>query len=79
MKMRRSRYLNDFSMWQDNDQYQENFSSLIDLLNTEEEFPVNEDTCQEEIDRECLLSDAMKEARAKTMAMEFRAERRMFC
>jgi uncharacterized protein YjbI with pentapeptide repeats len=80
IKMRRSRYMYDFSMWQENDSYHENFGYLIEGLSAEEE-PYTYDELPEEdyIDRESLLSEAAKEARARNLALEFRAERRQFC
>ncbi len=78
IKMRRSRYMHDFSLWQDSDSYQASFSDLMETLNADEE--AYEDEFQaDEIDRESLLSEAAREARARNMALEFRAERRQFC
>ena len=80
VKMRRSRYLYDFSMWQEAESYRESLGSLIDGLSVEEEsFAYEEFPAAEEIDRESLLSEAARQKRTKDLALEFRAERRQFC
>jgi len=80
IKMRRSRYLYDFAMWQDKESYQENLGYLIAGLCVEEEPHVFDEFSEEEdIVREDLLSEKAREARDKNQALEFRAERRQFC
>jgi len=79
MKIRRSRYMYDFSDWQDPEAYQECLSYLIEGLSAEEEqFAYEEFSEEEVVGRESLLSDAAKEAKARDLALEFRAERRLF-
>jgi hypothetical protein len=79
IKMRRSRYAADFSMWQDNDFYQEAFSYLLEELSAEEEAPEFDEYHLEEFDVEGNISEAVKETDSKNLLQEFRAERRQFC
>ena len=80
IKMRRSRYLYDFAMWQDPESYRENLGYLIEGLNAEEESYANEDfSAEEDIASESLLPEKARETRARDIALEFRAERRQFC
>lgn len=81
VKMRRTRYMYDFSMWQDGDYYQEILNYLIEGLlieESQEEQNTCEESQKEKIDKESLLSEAVKESRARDQALEFRAERRQF-
>jgi hypothetical protein len=79
IKMRRLRYTVDFSMWQESDTYQEVLNYLLEELNAEEESPDVEEFDLEEFNVESELSEAAKEVNARTLAQEFRAERRQFC
>ncbi len=79
IKMRRSRHMADFSMWQDSDTYQEALSCLLEELSAEEESPDLEEFSQEEFNFEEDFSEEAKEVNARTLAQEFRAERRQFC
>jgi len=79
IKIRRSRYLADFSMWQDNDSYQEAFSYLLEELSAEEKISGFDEFQQEEFNDEDDLSAPAKEVNDRNMAQEFRAERRQFC
>jgi len=79
IKMRRLRDTVDFSMWQDSDSYQEVFSYLLEELSAEEESPDLEEFSQEELNVKDNLSEAAREANARDLAQEFRAERRQFC
>jgi uncharacterized protein YjbI with pentapeptide repeats len=79
IKMRRSRYTVDFSMWQDNDFYQEAFSYLLEELSAEEEAPEFHEFYLEEFDVEENFSEAAKENDSRNLVQEFRAERRQFC
>lgn len=79
LKMRRTRYMHDFALWQESDAYQETFSDLLETLNAEEDMYEYEQTLAEEVEEESLLSETAREARARNMALEFRAERRQFC
>jgi hypothetical protein len=79
IKMRRSRYADDFSMWQDNDFYQEAFSYLLEELSAEEEAPEFDEFHLEEFDVEENISEAAKETDSRNLMQEFRAERRQFC
>jgi hypothetical protein len=78
VKMRRSRDLVDFSMWEDNDCYREVFSSLLQELASEEDSPLMKKVRAKEIDVEEDISDLTSESNAMDMAREFRAERRLF-
>jgi hypothetical protein len=79
IKMRKSRYTADFSMWQDNDFYQEAFSYLLEELSAEEEAPDFDEFHLEEFDVEENISEAAKETDSRNLVQEFRAERRQFC
>ena len=79
IKMRRSRYISDFSMWQDNDSYQEAFSYLLEELIAEEEAPEFDEFHLEEHDVEESLPGTVQETDSRDMVQEFRAERRQFC
>jgi uncharacterized protein YjbI with pentapeptide repeats len=79
IKLRRSRYTADFSMWQDNDFYQEAFSYLLEELSAEEEAPEFHEFDLEEFDVEKNFSEAAKENDSRNLVQEFRAERRQFC
>jgi len=78
VKMRRSRYMYDFSMWQDSDSYQENFSYLIEGLSAEEESYTYDEFSEEEVESESLSPEVTTEVSARDLALEFRAERRQF-
>ena len=79
VKMRRSRYTADFSMWQDNDSYQEAFSYLLEELIAEEEAPEYDEFHLEEHDVEESSSETVQEVDSRDMVQEFRAERRQYC
>jgi uncharacterized protein YjbI with pentapeptide repeats len=79
IKMRRSRYMADFSMWQDSDTYQEALSDLLEVLSTVEESPGFEEFTQDEFNVENNFSESVTEVDARSLAQEFRAERRQFC
>ena len=79
IKMRRSRYISDFSMWQDNDSYQEAFSYLLEELSAEEEAPEFDEFHLEEFDVEESSSETVQEVDSRDMVQEFRAERRQYC
>lgn len=78
-KMRRTRYLADFSMWMENDIYQEMFSYLLEELNADEDPSSFDEISQEEFNEESHISEEAREVNARNLANEFRAERRMFC
>ena len=77
-KMRRSRYLYDFALWQDSVSYQENLSSLVAGLETEDDVVIHDELFDEEFD-DMGISDEAREKTARDLALEFRAERRQFC
>jgi len=80
IKMRRSRYLYDFSLWQEPEAYKETLGYLVDGLSAEEEpYSYGEIPGADEVDRESLLSEKAREKKARNLALEFRAERRQFC
>ena len=79
IKMRRSRYLYDFAVWQDPEAYGESLGCLLDGLSAEEMYTPEEFSEEEEVAREDLLSEKMKEIRARELAQEFRADRRQLC
>jgi hypothetical protein len=79
IKMRRSRYIYDFTMWKDSDSYQENLSYLVSGLGAEEEEYAYDQLLDEEVETENHIPVASKEASARDLAQEFRAERRQFC
>ncbi|MDH3391078.1 MAG: toll/interleukin-1 receptor domain-containing protein [Desulfobulbaceae bacterium] len=78
IKIRRSRYMADFSLWQDNDSYQEAFNYLLEELSAEEKISGFDEFQQEEINAEDDFSAPEKEVNGRNMAQEFRAERRQF-
>ena len=59
--------------------YQETFSYLLNELTAELESPDYDEFCEEEFNAEAELSETAKEANARALAQEFRAERRQFC
>ncbi len=79
VKMRRSRSMADFSMWEDSDVYQEMLSSLLQELTADEDSPLLEKIHEDEFDMEENISEAAVEADAMDQAWEFRADRRLFC
>ena len=79
IKIRRSRYASDFSMWQDNDSYQEAFSYLLEELNAEEQSSGFDEFEQEEFNAEDDFSAPAKEVIDRKMAQELRDERRQLC
>jgi len=79
IKIRRSRYMADFAMWQDSDSYQEAFSYLLEELSAEEKITGFDEFQQEEFNAEDDFSPPVKEVNGRKMAQEFRAERRQFC
>jgi hypothetical protein len=78
VKLRRSRDTFDFSMWQDSDFYQEVFSYLLEELTSEQDSPLLAKINEDEFDFEEDLTEAAIEANARSLAQEFRAERRLF-
>ena len=74
------RHTVDFSMWQDNDFYQEMFSYLLEELSAEDDkSSVIDDFHLEEFNVKEELSEADKEVNSRNMVQEFRLERRQFC
>lgn len=80
IKLRRSRHTADFSLWQDNDAYQEVLGYLLEELSMEEE-PSDclEEFHLEEFDIQDDLSGATEQINFRNMRQEFRADRRQFC
>ncbi|MFC1837256.1 TIR domain-containing protein, partial [Thermodesulfobacteriota bacterium] len=78
VKMRRTRHAADFSMWEDSDFYQEIFSRLLEDLTSDQDAPLLQKIHEEKFEVEEELSDAAKDANARNLAQEFRAERRLF-
>lgn len=83
-KMRRLRYIYDFSTWQENDSYEESLSYLIAGLNAEEE--AYDDTYDYDylpdeaaVDQQESFAQEDDDASPEEMAQEFRSERRQFC
>ena len=79
IKMRKLRYVDDFSMWQDSDCYQEAFSYLLEELSKEEESPEFDEFHLEEINVVNDIPVEKKEEDLRIMAQESRAERRQYC
>lgn len=80
IKMRKSRYTDDFSMWQDSDFYQEALSYLLEELSAEEESPdFDEFQLEEVVAVVDDFSEEAKEENSRILTQEFRAERRQFC
>jgi len=79
-KMRRSRYLADFSMWMENEFYQEMLGYLLEELQAEENSSaVDEEFPRGESYEESPVLEEVNEAQARNETNEFRAERRQFC
>ena len=78
VKMRRSRYMYDFSLWQDGESYQENLSYLIEGLSAEEELYAYDSFPEGVVESDSLLSSATKEELARNLALEIRSERRVY-
>jgi len=80
IKLRRSRYAADFSLWQDSDAYQEVLGYLLEELSTEEE-PSDclEEFHLEEFNIQDDFSGSTGQINFRNMRQEFRADRRQFC
>jgi uncharacterized protein YjbI with pentapeptide repeats len=79
-KMRRSRYMADFSMWKENQIYQDMLGYLLEELHAEENSgAVVDDFPEEEFKEEKPVSEKFAEAEVRNETNEFRAERRQFC
>ena len=79
-KMRRSRYMADFSMWGDKQIYQDMLGYLLEVLQAEENSCDNiNDFPEEEFNEESQAPAKLTEAEVRDEASEFRAERRQFC
>jgi len=78
-KMRRSRYIADFSMWEDNQIYRNMLESLLEGLQADEN-PCDavSDFSEEEFYEEDQAPVKVTETEARSEASEFRAERRQF-
>ena len=80
IKMRRTRYSADFSMWRDKEAYEEVFSYLLDELGADEEVPGYEDEYYiDKLTAEYDYEDVAAEIESGNLVQEFRSERRQFC
>jgi uncharacterized protein YjbI with pentapeptide repeats len=78
-KMRRSRYLADFSLWMDNGIYPKMLGDLLEELQAEDKSAAVEDFPEEEFCAESPVLEKAGEDQPKIETNEFRAERRLFC